>query len=74
MHSISYERARDVAHAIELGSTPGSKFIGGGTNVLDLYKSGVERPTRAGTSKPHSAEKRAALSGVIGRPPGRAVA
>ena len=46
MHSISYERARDVAHAIELGSAPGSKFIGGGTNLLDLYKSGVERPTR----------------------------
>ena len=46
MHSISYERARDVAHAIELGSVPGSKFIGGGTNLLDLYKSGVERPTR----------------------------
>jgi xanthine dehydrogenase YagS FAD-binding subunit len=46
VHSISYERARDVAHAIELGSAPGSKFIGGGTNLLDLYKSGVERPTR----------------------------
>jgi xanthine dehydrogenase YagS FAD-binding subunit len=46
VHSISYERARDVAHAIELGSTPGSKFIGGGTNLLDLYKSGIERPTR----------------------------
>lgn len=46
MHSISYERARDVAHAIELGRQPGSKFIGGGTNLLDLYKSGVERPTR----------------------------
>jgi xanthine dehydrogenase YagS FAD-binding subunit len=46
VHSISYERARDVAHAIELGSMPGSKFIGGGTNLLDLYKSGIERPTR----------------------------
>jgi xanthine dehydrogenase YagS FAD-binding subunit len=46
VYSISYERARDVAHAIELGSTPGSKFIGGGTNLLDLYKSGIERPTR----------------------------
>jgi xanthine dehydrogenase YagS FAD-binding subunit len=46
VHSISYERARDLAHAIELGSMPGSKFIGGGTNLLDLYKSGVERPTR----------------------------
>ncbi|HBZ06625.1 xanthine dehydrogenase family protein subunit M [Massilia sp.] len=46
MHSISYERARDVAHAVELGRAPGSKFIGGGTNLLDLYKSGIERPTR----------------------------
>ena len=46
MHSISYERARDVAHALELARTPGSKFIGGGTNLLDLYKSGIERPTR----------------------------
>jgi xanthine dehydrogenase YagS FAD-binding subunit len=46
VHSFSYERARDVAHAIELGSMPGSKFIGGGTNLLDLYKSGIERPTR----------------------------
>jgi xanthine dehydrogenase YagS FAD-binding subunit len=45
VHSISYERARDVAHALELARAPGSKFIGGGTNLLDLYKSGVERPT-----------------------------
>ncbi|QNA87454.1 xanthine dehydrogenase family protein subunit M [Massilia sp. Dwa41.01b] len=46
MHSLSYERARDLAHAIELGSEPGSKYIGGGTNLLDLYKSGIERPVR----------------------------
>ena len=46
MQSISYERARDVAHALELARAPGSKFIGGGTNLLDLYKSGIERPTR----------------------------
>jgi xanthine dehydrogenase YagS FAD-binding subunit len=45
VHSISYERARDVAHAIALASAPGSKFIGGGTNLLDLYKSGIERPS-----------------------------
>lgn len=44
MHSISYDRARDVAHAIELARQPGARFIGGGTNLLDLYKSGVERP------------------------------
>jgi CO/xanthine dehydrogenase FAD-binding subunit len=46
VHSISYDRARDIAHALELGGQPGAKFIGGGTNLLDLYKSGIERPTR----------------------------
>jgi len=44
MQSISYERASDVNHAIELGRQPGAKFIGGGTNLLDLYKSGIEKP------------------------------
>jgi xanthine dehydrogenase YagS FAD-binding subunit len=46
MHSISYERALDVNHAIELARQPGAKFIGGGTNLLDLYKSGIEKPIR----------------------------
>jgi xanthine dehydrogenase YagS FAD-binding subunit len=46
MHSLSYERASDVNHAIELARQPGTKFIGGGTNLLDLYKSGIERPVR----------------------------
>ena len=46
MQSIFYDRATDVRHAIELARQPGAKFIGGGTNLLDLYKSGIERPTR----------------------------
>jgi xanthine dehydrogenase YagS FAD-binding subunit len=46
MHSIFYDRARSVDHAIQLAAAPGAKFIGGGTNLLDLYKSGVERPER----------------------------
>jgi xanthine dehydrogenase YagS FAD-binding subunit len=46
MHSIFYDRARDVEHAIQLAAEPGASFIGGGTNLLDLYKSGVERPER----------------------------
>jgi xanthine dehydrogenase YagS FAD-binding subunit len=46
MQSIFYERARDVHHAIELAREPGAKFIGGGTNLLDLYKSGIEKPVR----------------------------
>ncbi|ALK94920.1 FAD-binding molybdopterin dehydrogenase [Massilia sp. WF1] len=46
MQSIFYERARDVNHAIDLAREPGTKFIGGGTNLLDLYKSGIEKPVR----------------------------
>lgn len=46
MQSIFYERARDVNHAIDLAREPGAKFIGGGTNLLDLYKSGIEKPVR----------------------------
>ncbi|QJE00209.1 xanthine dehydrogenase family protein subunit M [Massilia forsythiae] len=46
MQSIFYDRANDVDHAIELARQPGAKFIGGGTNLLDLYKSGIEKPLR----------------------------
>ena len=46
MQSIFYDRARDVNHAIELAREHGAKFIGGGTNLLDLTKSGVEHPVR----------------------------
>jgi xanthine dehydrogenase YagS FAD-binding subunit len=46
VHSLSYERALDVPHALELALEGGVKFIAGGTNLLDLYKSGVERPLR----------------------------
>jgi xanthine dehydrogenase YagS FAD-binding subunit len=46
MQSIFYDRARDVSHAIELAREHGAKFIGGGTNLLDLAKSGVEHPVR----------------------------
>jgi xanthine dehydrogenase YagS FAD-binding subunit len=35
-----------LEHAIELGAQPGAKYIGGGTNLLDLYKSGIEQPVR----------------------------
>jgi len=46
MHSMFYDRARDVDHAIALAAEPGARYIGGGTNLLDLCKSGVERPLR----------------------------
>ncbi len=46
MHAIDYERATDPAHALRLGQSADSRFIGGGTNLLDLMKGGVERPLR----------------------------
>jgi xanthine dehydrogenase YagS FAD-binding subunit len=46
MHSIFYDRARDVDDALRLIAQPGARFIGGGTNLLDLYKSGVDIPQR----------------------------
>ncbi|GAA2113607.1 FAD binding domain-containing protein [Actinomadura alba] len=45
MRSFSYVSAPDVAAAVRaIGSEPGAKFIGGGTNLVDLMREGIERP------------------------------
>ncbi|WP_028101948.1 FAD binding domain-containing protein [Pseudoduganella violaceinigra] len=44
MQSIFYERARDAADAVRLAQQDGARFIGGGTNLLDLMKGDVEHP------------------------------
>ncbi|MFJ8372388.1 FAD binding domain-containing protein [Streptomyces sp. NPDC094461] len=45
MREFGYERAFDVAGAVALlGSDPEARFLGGGTNLVDLMKAGVERP------------------------------
>ena len=46
MNPVSYERAADVDQAVRLAQQPGARFIGGGTNLLDLMKQGVEAPQR----------------------------
>jgi xanthine dehydrogenase YagS FAD-binding subunit len=46
MHSLYYERAANVDDALRLAQQPDVKFIGGGTNLLDLIKGGVEQPLR----------------------------
>ncbi len=46
MNPVSYERAADVDQAVRLAQQPGARFIGGGTNLLDLMKGGVETPQR----------------------------
>ncbi|MGW0771407.1 FAD binding domain-containing protein [Streptomyces sp. NPDC002676] len=47
MREFGYQRASDVADALALrGADPDTRFLGGGTNLVDLMKTGVERPTR----------------------------
>jgi xanthine dehydrogenase YagS FAD-binding subunit len=47
MINFEYARATDVADAVRrVAADPGAKFIAGGTNILDLMKEEVERPTR----------------------------
>jgi len=44
MNSFSYQRAGDLAGALQQVQSPGAKFIGGGSNLLDLMKAGIEQP------------------------------
>lgn len=45
MKPFGYERARDAADALAAcAATPGARFIGGGTNLLDLMKLQIETP------------------------------
>ncbi|AKJ08604.1 molybdopterin dehydrogenase [Streptomyces incarnatus] len=47
MREFDYRRASDVAGAVALlGADPDTCFLGGGTNLVDLMKAGVERPAR----------------------------
>jgi xanthine dehydrogenase YagS FAD-binding subunit len=44
MQAFGYQRATDVATAVSAGQQAGARYIGGGTNLLDLMKGGVEKP------------------------------
>ena len=46
MHAFVYLRASSMDDALALASDPNTKFLAGGTNLLDLMKGGVEQPTR----------------------------
>ncbi|MFJ3224644.1 FAD binding domain-containing protein [Streptomyces sp. NPDC086783] len=47
MKEFAYQRAVDVPGALALlGADPDARFLGGGTNLVDLMKTGVERPGR----------------------------
>lgn len=44
MDAISYQRAADIGAALQAASQPGTMFIGGGTNLLDLMKAAWRGP------------------------------
>ncbi|MEW2395166.1 xanthine dehydrogenase family protein subunit M [Streptomyces sp. NPDC046862] len=47
MKEFAYHRALDVSGALALlDADPDARFLGGGTNLVDLMKTGVERPGR----------------------------
>ncbi|MEU9896648.1 xanthine dehydrogenase family protein subunit M [Streptomyces phaeochromogenes] len=47
MREFGYQRVFDVSGAVALlDADPDARFLGGGTNLVDLMKTGVERPAR----------------------------
>ena len=47
MIDFQYARANDVADAVrQMAADPTAKFIAGGTNLIDLMKEDIERPSR----------------------------
>jgi xanthine dehydrogenase YagS FAD-binding subunit len=47
MREFAYDRPLDVPGAVALlDADPDARFLGGGTNLVDLMKTGVERPAR----------------------------
>ncbi|HEX4065484.1 MAG TPA: xanthine dehydrogenase family protein subunit M [Acidobacteriaceae bacterium] len=46
MNPFSYERAQDAAEALRMVGADGAKYLGGGTNLVDLMRETVEKPTK----------------------------
>ncbi len=45
MTPFSFARANDAASAVRMGGVAGAKYLGGGTNLVDLMRETIERPT-----------------------------
>ena len=44
MTPFTYSRARNVAEAVRLGGERSAKYLGGGTNLVDLLRETIEQP------------------------------
>lgn len=45
MTPFAYSRAADAASAIHDAAQAGARYLGGGTNLIDLMRGGIERPS-----------------------------
>lgn len=45
MNPFTFGRAQDAADAVRQGAVVGSRYLGGGTNLVDLMRETVERPS-----------------------------
>lgn len=46
MDPFAYTRAADIGDALRQGAVAGSRYLGGGTNLVDLMRETIERPER----------------------------
>ena len=46
MNPFTFGRAQDAADAVRQGAVAGSRYLGGGTNLVDLMRETVERPSQ----------------------------
>jgi len=46
MNNFDYQRPKTIVEAIAAASAPGSAYLAGGTNLLDLMKGRIVQPTR----------------------------
>ncbi|SDZ20157.1 xanthine dehydrogenase YagS FAD-binding subunit [Micromonospora pattaloongensis] len=44
MKPFAYVKPVDIGAAVAAGAAPGAKFLGGGTNLVDLMREGIEQP------------------------------
>lgn len=45
MNPMTYARASSIADAVRMSSAQGARLLGGGTNLVDLMRKGVESPS-----------------------------
>lgn len=46
MTPVTYARASSVGDAVRMGGAQGARLLGGGTNLVDLMRKGVEQPSQ----------------------------